>query len=63
MPALSKKVKLLHREFWEIKISKRDQTIKSQQIPGEAGIYPEGVIAANLPGSQAQCRALTQGKE
>lgn len=63
MPALSKKVKLLHREFWEIRIFKRDQAIKPQQIPGEAGIYPEGVIAANLPGSQAQRRAWHSPKE
>lgn len=63
MPALSKKVKLLQRGFWEIKISKRDQTIKSQQIPGEAGIYPEGVIAANVPGSWAQHRAWPSPKE
>lgn len=63
MPALSKKVKLLQRGFWEIKISKRDQTIKPQQTPGEAGIYPEGVIAANLPGSRAQRRAWHSPKE
>lgn len=30
MTALSKKVKLLHREFWEIKISKRGETNPSK---------------------------------
>lgn len=53
MPALSKKVKLLHREFWEIKISKFQEKLEFSQKES----------STNLPGSPAQCRAWHSPQE
>lgn len=62
MPALSKKVKLLHREFWEIKISKRDQSNPKKSKRSWNLLRSHSCKPPRVPGS-VQGMALTQGKE
>ena len=62
MPTPSKKVKLLHGEFWEIRISKRDQNPANSRRSWNLPRRSQSRKPPGTPGS-AKGTALARGKE